>query len=226
MVNHQLSILASFDAYALHQCFDGRQVAHVLGHVSRQNDANKPLAEGLEVVARKALHEIKIFLIEYGEGFCDMEILLHGLVTKHDGTVRNSVNVVGICHAIVGVVVADRGDHQREDVKLRQPCPLDEVSLCHDNVSHFEYISSVQVIVVSNISAVALVNLTQKAGELLVGDIIGILEAKFEEDVQGQYRELVFATNLLRIAVDVEFWSANIAKYIVVVVEVDHDGVE
>ena len=111
MVNHQLSVLAFFHAYALHQCFDGREVVHVLSHVSRQDDANESLAEGLEVLAGVFLHKIKILAIKYGERFCDMEILLHRLVAKHYGAIRNGVDVVGVCHTIVGVVVADRSDH-------------------------------------------------------------------------------------------------------------------
>ena len=77
-------------------------------HVSRENYTDEALAECLKIIPCKVFQEVILSLVQDGKGLCRMEVLLDALITVADGSVRNLIDMVGVCKAIVTKIVANR----------------------------------------------------------------------------------------------------------------------
>ena len=73
--------------------------------------------------------------------------------------------MVRVIQPVMLIIVANRRDNNRKDVKLGEGCEPDHVALKHDMVGHLKHISSMNIIVVLNFTAISLVDFTQKSRE-------------------------------------------------------------
>jgi len=76
-VDQQLAIASLVNCLLLNVSFHVGEVARVTSHVSRQNDSDKALTEGLEVVAGEVFEEVVFHFVEDREGLGGVEVLLH-----------------------------------------------------------------------------------------------------------------------------------------------------
>ena len=91
-----------------------------------------------------------------------MEVFLNRLVAVPDGSIRYCIHMVGIVHTVMAIVVTHGRHHNRDQIKFRKVCKLQDLSLGKEYVAHLEHICRMHIIVIFNISPVAFVNHAQE----------------------------------------------------------------
>ena len=76
-VDQKLPLVTISNAFLRQDGLHLSMIRRVTRHIGCQNDADEALAEGLIVVACKALQEVVIRLVQNREGLSGMEVLLH-----------------------------------------------------------------------------------------------------------------------------------------------------
>ena len=109
-VNQQFTVLTTLDTFLLEECSNFGQVSGVASHICGQNDANKALAEGLEVVSGEVFEKVVLLLVEESERLGRMVVLLHTLVAVANCSIRHLIHMEGISEPIVAIVMAYGAD--------------------------------------------------------------------------------------------------------------------
>ena len=93
--------------------------------------------------------------------------------------------MISIRESIMTIVVTNGRDADRESVKLRHLSELQNLAFCHEEVCHLKHIHSMHVIVILNVSPVALVNLADEAREFHLIHLRELVDVEGLEDMDG-----------------------------------------
>ena len=95
--------------------------------------------------------------------------------------------MVRVIEAVMTVIVANRRDNNRKEIKLGEGCEPNHFTLDDDVVGHLKYISSMDVIVILNITAISFLDFAQKSCERCLVDLCYFVKTKLLHDVDGHH---------------------------------------
>lgn len=159
VVDDFVGICPVLDFTLLQKRLEGTEISDVTRHIRCQNHTDHTLAEGLELVIGEFRHKVKLLLVHNSIGLSHMEVLLHRLVVVSDCALADCIHVVGVVEAVVPVIVAHATGQDREKIQLVQLGQLLQTALSQHYEHHLQHVRTVDIVVVLDVPAIALVNL-------------------------------------------------------------------
>ena len=126
-----------------------------------------------------------------------MPVLLHGFVVVAERAIGHEVHMICVVESVVGEIVTSRSCDGRNHVQVIYLGSLDEVATLHHDVHHLRNIQAVQVIVISHILAITLIDIPQEAHHLYIVEVVSMLAwmelMQVEQHLVGDSHEGMFA---------------------------------
>ena len=126
-----------------------------------------------------------------------MPVLLHSFVVIAKSPVRHKVDVIGIVEAVVSEIVTSGRCNRRDEIKVVELRDSRQISLLDKHVHHLGNISSMQVIVVSHVTPVSLVDLSQEPDKLIIVDgHLRVHRGQVVHNLKDCHRETLLTSDL------------------------------
>lgn len=173
-------------------------MAHVIGHVRRQDHPNDALPKHFLLLHGVPFRPVVLLLAHNSHRLSRVVILLHRLIVVTECPVSHEVDMVSVVKAIMVVVVAGRCNNCRDKVNVIQLGHLSKIALLNIQEHHLSDVCAVKIIMVLDVLPVSHPDRAQEVDQfVLVDNADDGLARKLPQDVEDGEREGVLASQFL-----------------------------